>query len=162
MKHGHTTDRKPSPTYNSWSSMIDRCRNPNSPHYNRYGGRGITVCHRWMMGEGGIHPLLCFIEDMSERPSKMFTIERIDNDGDYTPNNCKWATRKEQAQNRTTARYHLLNGKKYTLEELSEMSGVSKERLRHRICRSCWPVEKAVSIKGKKSGARVDHPHTLW
>jgi len=89
------------PTYSTWSSMLTRCENPRSKSYQRYGGRGIKVCERW-------HKFSNFIDDMGEKPSKGMSIERIDNDGNYEPGNCKWATSAEQARN--TRRTRLTEG----------------------------------------------------
>src|SRR5262245_9769273 len=90
--HGHSRRSGFSPTYRSWDNMLSRCLNPNSTYYYDYGGRGITVCKRWLNFEN-------FLADMGERPKGM-TLDRINGDGNYRPSNCRWATPKEQAANR--------------------------------------------------------------
>ena len=91
--HGHSYRGKPSPTYSSWQDMKKRCGNVNHKDFNHYGGRNISVCPQWN------NSFENFLIDMGERP-KGLTLDRINNDGNYEPNNCKWSTRKEQANNR--------------------------------------------------------------
>lgn len=95
LKHGHAASR--SPTYASWQAMRERCENSHNAAYNKYGGRGIKVCERWLTFEN-------FLADMGERP-KGTSIDRFPNrDGDYEPGNCRWATATEQSRNRHSSK----------------------------------------------------------
>lgn len=94
--HGHMPHRAPTKTYNSWMGMKQRCNDPGQKHYSRYGGRGIRVCERWLSFKN-------FLADMGERPAKM-SLDRIDNDGNYEPGNCRWATASQQSKNQRRPR----------------------------------------------------------
>lgn len=104
---------------------MKRCLNSKCKYYHNYGGRGITVCTRW-------HSFVNFLEDMGECP-KGLTIERIDNEGNYEPNNCRWATRKEQCRNLRKNRMVTFNGETRCLSEWAEITGLTYATLMRRL-----------------------------
>lgn len=112
------------PLYCVWHSMKERCRNPNFKHWQRYGGRGISVCDRWKGPQGFDN----FLEDMGPRP-KGFSLDRINNDGNYEPANCRWASRREQQRNQSVTRKIVVNGIQYTAVELAELAGLKTDTI---------------------------------
>lgn len=111
------------PEYRAWCEMKSRCCNPRRKHYSGYGGRGIRVCASWL------HSFEAFFADMGARPSSAHSIERIDNNGDYSPSNCKWATATEQANNRRST--IKVDGK--PLSEVAAESGIKASTLHRRM-----------------------------
>lgn len=105
------------PLYKTYAGIITRCYNKKEPSYKNYGGRGITVCKKWL------NSFESFVQDMGERPSKKHSIDRIDVNGDYEPDNCRWATRKQQMNN--IRKSYLL-----TISNLARITGYSVERIR--------------------------------
>ena len=140
--------KKRPPEYNSWGSMKRRCLNQNSEVYARYGGRGISVCPRW--DDYGN-----FVEDMGRRPGPGYSIDRIDNDGDYEPSNCRWATRQEQARNNSQNRLLTYDGRTMSASTWAEALGINPGTLRRRVQRG-WTDEQALTVKkGKHHEKRV-------
>lgn len=120
-------------------SMIQRCHNPNNPGYKNYGGRGIKVCERWRESTEA------FIEDMGRRPSSEHTVERIDNDGDYEPSNCKWLLRTEQARNTRQNVLITIDGVTMCASEWARVHGVDADAIRSRILKGCDPISAATT-----------------
>jgi hypothetical protein len=143
-RHGYKTAGKYSPEYSIWMNMRSRCNNPKNNRFATYGARGIAVCRRWEVD------FLNFLTDMGRRPSPKHTLERIDNDQGYFPENCRWATRKEQARNRRSSRFLEFDGQTRTSAEWSELTGISQGTLHARL-KAGWPVERALSepVQGK-------------
>lgn len=133
VKHGmHNT-----PEYRVWQQMKHRCLNPRSQRYDRYGARGITVCERWLSFEG-------FYADMGPRPSAEHSLERIDNDGHYCPENCRWATRAEQNRNRSDNVILEHDGRRMTLTEWAKELRMNPRTLACRI-EAGRPAEEALT-----------------
>jgi hypothetical protein len=139
--HGGHSGGVKTKEYQSWTDMISRCYNPNVKKYPRYGGRGIKVCERW-------HLFSNFLADMGPCPPGL-TLDRENNDGDYTPENCRWATQVEQQRNRSNNRYLTLNGESHCLKEWSELRNIPWKCLDHRK-RSGWSDERALTTPSRK------------
>lgn len=129
--------------YEVWCHIIQRCKNPNEQNYPNYGGRGITVCDRWR------ESFEEFYADMGPKPSPKHTIERINNAGNYEPENCRWATRKEQDRNKRSNRLVIIDGTTMTLFDAVEESGLNYKTVLSRIVRG-WSVERALGTAARK------------
>lgn len=150
LVHGHTR-RNPKGkrvTTSEWrifNAMKSRCLNKNTARYPDYGGRGIKICDRWLLGCGKLNGFQCFLKDMGERPSCDYSLDRIDNNAGYSPENCKWSTRIEQGRNTRSNRIIKIKGKSLPLSEAVEMfSSVSPVTVRMRLHRG-WDEYHAIT-----------------
>lgn len=136
--HGHSPrNSERSRTYRTWANMRTRCSNPNTSVYKHYGGRGISVCPQWSTFAG-------FLVDMGERPEGT-SLDRIDVNGNYEPNNCRWATNRQQGTNRRDNRIIEFNGRSQTLSEWAEETGIPYSLLQARLNRLKWSVERSLT-----------------
>lgn len=138
-RHGHA-GKKRSPEYIAWRSMHLRCNIPTCNDYERYGGRGITVCERWS-GPGGFER---FLADVGPKPHPSFSIDRLDADGHYEPGNVRWASARQQQRNRSSNRIIEFRGERRLLCEWSEQLGIKRTTIAQRLARG-WSVERALS-----------------
>ncbi len=132
--------------YKAWTHMRERCMNPANKHFASYGGRGITVCERWNQYEN-------FIADAGPRPSSRHSLDRIDNDQGYSPENCQWTTRSVQMQNTRRTRMLTFNGETMALTAWARKLGLNPTTIQSRIDVYGWTVEQALTLvpqKGKK------------
>lgn len=140
IKHGQASNDKRSLTYRSWSNIRRRCLNPNAHEYDSYGGSGIRICDRWS-------EFSAFLEDMGERPSVRHSIDRYpDQEGNYEPGNCRWATPKQQGRNRNNNRMLTFNGETMCLSEWAEKIGMSAAALKCRLDICGYTIEEALTF----------------
>ena len=130
--------------YNIWGCMVQRCYNSKTPCYDRYGGRGVTIYDEWRNNFQAFYDWA-----MTHGYKDGLTIDRIDNDEGYFPDNCRWITAKEQGNNRSTNRYLEFNGEKHTVSEWSELLGISTSCIDSRLRRG-WSIEKTLTEEIKK------------
>ncbi len=134
--HGLRSRTWSHPLYGVWDNMRQRCLNPNATGYHRYGGRGIQVCKEWA------DSFECFFAwAMKAGYQKGLQIDRADNDGDYCPENCRWVTRSQNQNNRSTNRFIECNGERHTVAEWSRITGISRKALDYRIKAGKTPEE---------------------
>lgn len=139
-KHNKTK----TPEYNNWVRMRQRCLVENNVNFPSWGGRGITICERWNDFEN-------FLADMGTRPTPKHSIDRIDNNGNYEPINCRWATMKEQSRNRRSNHFVTVNGVTKTIVEWAEISGLHQSTIFKRLAKYGWPPDQAVSRPPNKA-----------
>ena len=116
--------------YSTWKSMKSRCNNPNVSHYKYYGGKGVKVCNEWL-------DFWVFVKDMYPSFKEGLTLDRLDNNGDYSLANCRWSTPVEQASNQSTSLKILYKGDYVTEHELSRLTGIPRSTLQARRIRGC-------------------------
>lgn len=134
--HGESHSRR-TPEYRVWSNMRDRCLNPRHPNYKHYGGRGVRICPAWASYG-------CFLADMGRRPSAHHSLDRVNNDGDYTPANCRWALKSEQQRNKRGAILLTFQGETLPLAAWAERLGIAYETLRQRLKRG-WSISEVLA-----------------
>lgn len=136
-KHSKYKNITKRPAYRSWAGMKTRCQNPDYPEFHYYGGRGIKVCDRWQSSEN-------FFDDMLATYEKGLTLDRIDPDGDYCPENCRWITQKAQQNNRTNNHRFTYKGLTLTLTEWAEKLGIGRSTLAQRYYVYNWSIERCL------------------
>ena len=124
--------------YRIWTGMKERCCNPTCKSYDSYGGRGIKVCDRWK------NSFQAFLEDMGDPPSDLHTLDRCDNEGDYEPGNCRWATYEEQMNNKRTSTLITHNGLTLSVSQWARKIGLNATTIRTRLAKGL-PIERVLS-----------------
>lgn len=140
ITHGESGTR----LYAIWNNMRERCRNPKTREYPRYGGRGIKVCDAWMNDFQAFYDWAIATGYDETAPRGQCTIDRIDNDGNYEPSNCRWTTAKVQANNTSRTRFIELDGEKHSVTEWARRLGMNQSTLSMRINKYGWSAEKAL------------------
>lgn len=134
--------------YRIWSGMKDRCCNPNSKYWKNYGGRGISVCDDWKTSFESFYEW-----SMDNGYTQELTLDRVNNDGNYEPSNCRWATMKEQSNNKRTNHYLTYKGETHTIQEWGELLGINPRIIHQRIYYN-WEIERALTTEVKRRNVK--------
>lgn len=137
FKHGMLK----TPEYKAWSSMKQRCQNKRNKAFPYYGGRGITVCDRWL------NSFESFYLDMGQRPTPKHSIDRIDVNGNYEPKNCRWATTNQQAANRRDTTKYLFNNELMALSYIAKLAGIPQTTMQRLVRDKGMTVEQVISSR---------------
>ncbi len=143
LTHGHTSGRRVTSEYSCWMALRARCYDKTHVAYGRYGGRGIRVCKQWR------HSFETFLSNMGLKPSKRHSIERIDPSGNYEPDNCRWATDREQARNTRRTIHVKIGGNSICLKDACRKVGLRYQTVRRRL-KLGWPMERALKERPQK------------
>lgn len=144
VSHGDTAYGRRAPEHRAWEGMKSRCYNEGDYHYPEWGGRGIRDCDRWLNGDGEKTGYECFLSDMGRKPTRAHSLDRYpDNDGNYEPGNCRWATPSEQQRNRRSTIFISVDGTVVPIAEAAERYGVPILRVWNRLKRG-WPDHEAL------------------
>jgi hypothetical protein len=155
FKYKHSNSR--TKEYNAWYHMIRRCYYPQTPFYENYGGRGIIVCDRWL----GVDGFDNFCQDMGVKPSSKHSIDRIDSNGNYSLENCRWATNKEQARNRRTTKLITIDGRTKPMVEWCEVYDIPYGLVKDRI-HDGWDPLRAFTTPKKRTYLNIGDKFNSW
>lgn len=163
LKHGHTRrtadGRVDSPEYRAYTAMKNRCLNEKQARYKDYGGRGITICRRWLEGENGLSGFQCFLADVGQKPGPGHSLDRRNNDRGYYPGNVRWATRAEQARNTRQTRLIDVCGVEIPLVDAVRRWGQVPYTATQQRLRRNWSSHDAIFVpKGGKPGDAEPEP----
>jgi hypothetical protein len=144
LQHGDAPRKRQTPEYRAWCGAIKRCHNPKNDSWEHYGGRGIIVCDRWRFGTTQKTGYQCFLENVGRKPTAKHSLDRINNDGNYEPGNCRWATPDVQMSNRRGRRLVVFRGRAFPVAVAARFAGLTTDLVLDRL-KCGWSEERALT-----------------
>lgn len=148
-KHGESPKMRQSAEYKTWLGIKSRCYSQSTDGWKRYGAKGVTVCERWL------YSFENFLSDMGRRPEINYTIERRDNSKGYSPENCKWATPVEQANNKTSNHFLEFQGQRMTIAQWEAKLGINRKTIKTRLTQLGWSTSEALAKPVRQGNYRL-------